>query len=300
MSIIKCPECKRKVSDKASNCPKCGFSVKDYKPTQEQIDEQNKKSKERKRRVKKIIITTVAIITSLCIICCAIYIGGELWYSYQQEQEEKEYKMKYPLFSRDSYILSADPYGLTNEYNVIGKQISTVLGEGKYVENEDYTISTEQDYTAYTFPLPFYDYPRGFYPIAHNPELVLYTSNGIIFKVEYTFRLPQSRTNSLRANEYRIRENLTDYYDVDPIYTGYNFEDGKYVIMTKDEYDSLHFSDYYDVTFITWNSEKGMAMLSFTNMFDEKDEYGAITFTNDDEIKKEEYKNYIDKYNPAM
>lgn len=295
MSIIKCPECKRKVSDKASNCPKCGFSVKDYKPTQEQIDEQNKKSKERKRRVKKIIITTVAIITSLCIICCVIYIGGELWYNYQQEQEEQEYNRKYPLFSRFSSILSADPYGLTNEYNVIGKQISTVLGE--CVENEDYTISTEQDYTAYTFPLP---YPNS-YPIDNDVELVLYTSNDVIFKVEYTFRLAQS---SGRFGFYRetneIKAGLTDYYDVDPIYTGYNFIDGEYVIMTNEEYSSLPFSDYYDVTFITWKSGKGMAMLSFTNMFDEKDEYGAITFTNDDEIKKEEYKNYIDKYNPAM
>lgn len=299
MSIIKCPECKRKVSDKASICPKCGFSVKDYKPTQEQIDEQNKKSKERKRRVKKIIITTVAIITSLCIICCVIAIGMEHYYYYQQEQEEQEYKRKYPLFSRHSDILSADPYGLTNEYNVIGKQISTVLGEGEYVENEDYTTSTEKDYTSYTFFLPYCYYPIG---KDNDAEIVLYTSNGVIFKVEYTFRIGQSFGNrfGLYRETKEIKAGLTDYYDVDPIYTGYNFKDGEYVIMTKDEYDSLHFSDYYDVTFITWKSEKGIAIFSFTNMFDEKDEYGAITFTNDDEIKKEEYKDYIDKYNPAM
>ena len=110
MSIIKCPECKRKVSDKASICPKCGFSVKDYKPTQEQIDEQKKKSKERKRRVKKYLIATVAIITSLCIIWCAIYIGVELWHDYRTE---KEYRNN-PLF-RYSSILYADPYGLSNE-----------------------------------------------------------------------------------------------------------------------------------------------------------------------------------------
>ena len=293
MSIIKCPECKRKVSDKASICPKCGFSVKDYKPTQEQIDEQNKKSKERKRRLKKHLIITVAIITSLCIICCAVYIGMELLYSYQQEQEEKEYESKYPLFSRHSSILSADPYGLTNEYNIVGKQISTVLG--KCVENEDYTIGTEEGYTTYTFPLP---YPNN-YPIGHDVELVLYTSNGAIFKVEYTFRLPQSRTNSMRVNHTRMRNSLTDYYDVDPLYAGYNYIDNEYVIMTKDEFNSLPFSDFFDVTFITWESEKGIAMLSFTNMFDEKDEYGAITFIND-KIEKEEYKDYIDKYNSAI
>lgn len=293
MAIIKCPECKRKVSDKASVCLKCGFSVKDYKLTQGQIDEQNKKLKERKRRVKKIIITTVAIITSLCIICCVIAIGMEHHYYYQQEQQEQEYERIYPLFSKYSDILSADPYGLSNENNVIGKQISTVLGE--CVENEDYTINTEQDYISYTFPL----LPLDDYPIGHDVELVLYTTNSVIFKVEYAFRLPQSRTNSTRLNNIKMRNSLTDYYDVDPIYAGYNFKDDEYVIMTKDEYDSLHFSNYHDVTFITWESEKGIAMLSFTNMFDEKDEYGAITFTND-KTKKEEYKDYIDKYNSAI
>lgn len=293
MSLIKCPECNKKVSNKASTCPKCGFNVKDYKPTQEQIDEQNIKSKERKRRIKKYLIIAIAITTSLCIICCAIYIGGHLWYNYQEEQEEQEYKGKYPLFSRDSYILDADPYGLSNEYNVIGKQISTVLG--KCVENEDYTISTKQDYTSYTFPLP---YPND-YPIGNDAELVLYTSNGIIFKIEYTFRFEQIQDNSYRLKLSRIREDITNYYDVDPIYAGYNFDDDEYIIMTYDEYSRLHYANYYNVTFITWKNEKGMAMLSFTNMFDEKDEYGAITFTND-EIIKEEYQNHIDKYNPTM
>ena len=96
-----------------------------------------------------------------------------------------------------------------------------------------------------------------------------------------------------------FRTGLTDYHDVDPIYAGYDFDNDEYINMTKDEYSSLPYSNYYDVTFITWESDKGTAILSFTNMFEEKLEYGAITFTND-EIKKEEYQNHIDKYSHSM
>ena len=28
MAIIKCPECRKKISDKAEVCPKCGFPMK--------------------------------------------------------------------------------------------------------------------------------------------------------------------------------------------------------------------------------------------------------------------------------
>lgn len=295
MSIIKCPECKRKVSDKASICPKCGFSVKDYQPNQEQIEEQNKKSKDKKRRVIKGLIISVSIIMSICIIGCVVSIGVEMYDDYQIEKEEQEYKSKYPLFSEHSYILGTDPYGLTNENNIIGEKISTVLG--KCVENEDYTISIEKDNTLYTFPLPPFDD----YPIGHDVELVLYTSNGAISKVEYTFRMEQSVKEgyTFYRKTKEIKAGLTGYYDVDPIYAGYNYIDNEYVIMTKDEFNSLSDSDYFDVTFITWESEKGIAMLSFTNMFDEKDEYGAITFING-KIKKGKYKDYIDKYNPAI
>lgn len=294
MSLIKCPECKRVVSDKADICPKCCFPIKNYKPTQEEIDEQNKRLEEkkaRKKRIKKWLIITVAIITSVCVICCGITIGYNLWYDYQ---EQIEYNSKYPLFTESS-VLDADPYGLTNNNNIIGENISTILRG--YAENEDYTKSIKDDCVVYTFPLS-YDYPLGY-----DSNLVLYVTDEIIYKVEYTFRIERNKGYyAYRKRRLAIsdaKSQLTDYYDVDPIYTGYNFDDGEYVIMTKDEFDSLPYENYFDVTFITWESEKGMAMLSFTNMFDEKDEYGAVTFTND-EIEKETYQDYTDKYNPTM
>lgn len=293
MALIKCPECKRTVSNKADACPKCCFPIKDYKPTQEEIDEQNKKFEEKKtkkKRIKKWLIITVSIISSVCVICCGIGIGYNIWYDYQ---EQKEYDSKYPLFT-DSYVLDADPYGLTNENNIIGEKISTILRG--YEENEDYTISIEDDCVVYTFL-------NGGFPLGFDVDLVLYTSNETIYKVEYTFRYEQGFnkgfSNSFRLNFSDVKSDLTDYYDVDPIYAGYNFDDDEYVIMTKDEFDSLDYVNYYDVTFITWESENGMAILSFTNMFEEKDEYGAMTFTND-EIKKEDYQDYTNKYNTTL
>ena len=88
MALIKCPECKRTVSNKADICPKCCFPIKDYMPTQEEINEQNKKLEEKKakkKRIKKWLIIAIAIITSVCIIACGIGIGYSTWYDYQEQ-----------------------------------------------------------------------------------------------------------------------------------------------------------------------------------------------------------------------
>ena len=29
MALIKCPECKKKISDQCENCPQCGYPIKD-------------------------------------------------------------------------------------------------------------------------------------------------------------------------------------------------------------------------------------------------------------------------------
>ena len=37
MALIKCPECKKKISDKCENCPNCGYPIdKICKPTETQ------------------------------------------------------------------------------------------------------------------------------------------------------------------------------------------------------------------------------------------------------------------------
>lgn len=39
MSLIKCPECGREVSDKANSCPNCGYPIADYVAQQEEIEQ---------------------------------------------------------------------------------------------------------------------------------------------------------------------------------------------------------------------------------------------------------------------
>lgn len=297
MSLIKCPECKRKVSDKAQFCPKCGFSMENYTPVENQIGDNalnnEDKKKKKQRLIKKIIIVCSSILIALIIILSVMGIGYAHWCEYViNSQIETESSNEYPLFTY-SDILDVDPYGLSNENNIIGKQISTVLRG--YVENEDYSVNESKDYVSYTFPLTNEDYPLG----NGAADLVIYTFNGTINKIEYTFRISQYKGVSLRGKQSQAHRSITDYYDVDPIYTGYNYDDDEYVIMSKDEYGSLPYADYYDVTFITWESEKGTVIYSFTNLFEEKYEYGTITFTND-EIEKEEYQDFIKEYSDAI
>lgn len=50
MAIIQCPECGKEVSDKAGNCPHCGFGVKQY---MEDEEKKRKKQKELEYKIEK-------------------------------------------------------------------------------------------------------------------------------------------------------------------------------------------------------------------------------------------------------
>ena len=50
MAIIQCPECSKEVSDKAGNCPHCGFGVKQY---MEDEEKKRKKQKELEYKIEK-------------------------------------------------------------------------------------------------------------------------------------------------------------------------------------------------------------------------------------------------------
>ncbi len=43
MAIIQCPECGKEVSDKAGNCPHCGFGVKQYMEDEENLSKASSK-----------------------------------------------------------------------------------------------------------------------------------------------------------------------------------------------------------------------------------------------------------------
>ena len=64
MALIKCSECGKEVSDKASNCPNCGAPIKE--------DEIQKEVKAGIRVTKKLAIILIAIL-SIIIICAFIF-----------------------------------------------------------------------------------------------------------------------------------------------------------------------------------------------------------------------------------
>lgn len=56
MSLIKCPECYKDVSDKAESCPNCGFSIRDYRESLQKaksIEEEKEKLKDKMNRELK-------------------------------------------------------------------------------------------------------------------------------------------------------------------------------------------------------------------------------------------------------
>ena len=68
MALIKCPECKNKISDKCGKCPNCGYPiefpvVKQTENTEKQATTQDKKqsTKERKPINNKLLISIISV-----------------------------------------------------------------------------------------------------------------------------------------------------------------------------------------------------------------------------------------------
>ena len=70
MALMKCPECKKKVSDQCSTCPNCGYSIQNYiaqqsqdcKTEQEKEQEQVKKSSDNRKRKRVLIVALISIV----------------------------------------------------------------------------------------------------------------------------------------------------------------------------------------------------------------------------------------------
>ncbi len=71
MGLIKCPECKKKISDKVQNCPKCGCPITDdIKATAIKVNTDKKElTKEEKERLKKAVKRAEIIGASLIVLC---------------------------------------------------------------------------------------------------------------------------------------------------------------------------------------------------------------------------------------
>lgn len=115
MSLIKCPECGKEISDKASSCPNCGMPL-DFSLAKQEVKE-NKSISTVKKLNKKMILTVLAI----CLICVTVVIGITLksnrFYELSAETigtmvSEKDIK-KY--LNNDAYVYSGDMLEYTYE-----------------------------------------------------------------------------------------------------------------------------------------------------------------------------------------
>lgn len=71
MSLIKCPECKKKISDNVDKCPNCGNPItNEIKITSIQLMEQQQ---EQNRKLMKKICIIAIIVVCLCIVLSAVY-----------------------------------------------------------------------------------------------------------------------------------------------------------------------------------------------------------------------------------
>ena len=51
MALIRCPECQREISDRAHDCPVCGFPLDEYFEEQRELEEERiREEKEKERR----------------------------------------------------------------------------------------------------------------------------------------------------------------------------------------------------------------------------------------------------------
>lgn len=276
MSLVKCPECKKKVSEMADACPRCGYPIR-----QHQFVPKQKMSKKKKYLIVSVICVVVTIIFLI-----VVGLVGELISDYMYQKEiEAELQERGRLFQL-SDINPADVYGLSNEHNILGEPISEIL-EG-YVENEDYTISSNEYFTSYTFKMKdayenrmyvnsYSEYNSQF--SFEDANLVIYTdsSDDKITMISYEFRVEGDLLPSTNMKIKRLRKVLTDYYDVDPTYTFVS--DFETVEIDGETYDSLIAKDFKSLYNIYWETKNGDANFYYANTNKESSNICSVSFT---------------------
>lgn len=263
MALVKCPECKKKISQMAEACPQCGFPIKGY-----EFDEEKKSKKHDIAKIKKIgIIVAICIVLALGVSVLVAYIQEYTYWQEIEEEREAEKKARGRLFQLSS-INPIDLYGLSNENNVLGENIyDTISG---YEENKDYTITSNEYYVSYTFKAK--DEYWGY----NDVELVLYTASNssIINRVEYKFRTQESDFEGYLW--HTKKKKITDYYNVDPIYTCVD-ENLEIVEIDVDTFNSLISANYKSLYHVDWKNENGVASLYIANTNDEAKDYCSIS-----------------------
>lgn len=130
MALIKCPECKKKVSDQTNKCPNCGRTITDA--DKELAIEQNKKSKKHKK---------IALIVIIVMLLAGVA-GGVIYYFVQENNKRIEKEQKYKNARKES----AENRNKRSEF---GETVSSVLTNSTKLYYELYSIENSIEKTWY-------------------------------------------------------------------------------------------------------------------------------------------------------
>lgn len=262
--ISKCPKCNHDVPEGAKYCVRCGIKL----------------IKSQRNILFKILITTnIVFFIAICYLICHIVLANsedgedDLLSSEYEEVYKESAESKYKLFKHSS-INNTDPYGLSNEYNILGKDINEILVG--YKEGKDYEITKNDYFCSYSFTKNISNYVKG----NNKAKLSIYTDadNDIINIVEYSFRVgTDTYSNSDLLILSSIKRNLTEYYDVDPTYD--YIVDYDIVDINKDTFDTLIRDGVTSIYHVNWESEKGRAILTIENLHEERSNDWHVSFT---------------------
>lgn len=156
MALVKCPECRATISNKADNCVSCGWKV-EIEDKQEEIM-LNKKSDEekgcaKKNKEKKIFFKTpkgIILIIMVCIVFISVFtlfgtvISEERYYSYRVEYNSEE-EMLDDLCGTWITCSSDDMHVLNNNsYKIFSDNYTyRAIGWNGFDETYEYTLNFE-------------------------------------------------------------------------------------------------------------------------------------------------------------
>ena len=266
MALIQCPECGKQVSHQAIICPNCGYKVMNYVNQlriEHSITTLKCKSKKAVKRFLKPALTAIIASGAVFLIVALASLFYDIYLRLQPEPEPDIFE----YVSSNKY----EPFALTAENNIIGKDISVVLN-GLF-EGKDYRLESDSDSHSYTFYEQI-DYPRG-----ENAELTIHAgiNNNLVHMIEYSF---STDINSSHLSITRLCEKLTTYCDASPSYTYMN-DEGFLEDFPEDNF-TLYMANNKNIYYIIWEAGDLVVSLYVPNITDSNTVTCSVLFFNTD------------------
>lgn len=116
MALIKCPECGKEISDKASSCPNCGCPIEIQKTEVVNNISEQQITRQSSKKLNKKIIPIVVILAVVAIICVIIYNVKVVKPRKLEAQNKATYEEAIDLLEKGKYEEANDIFGTIPEY----------------------------------------------------------------------------------------------------------------------------------------------------------------------------------------